>query len=626
MHMSGFAGFTGNKPGVAEEMIKRIIHRGPDAQGVFAADGVSMGFCYLGEPQPVNSTDGRFAIVFNGIIYNKPTKPDTEPLADTEYLLELYAEYGEHMLNMLRGSFAFVIYDKDKAEVFAARDHFGIKPFYYGIFGNELIFASEIKAFLAHPDFEKEINLTALSFYLSFQYSVMDESMFKGVYKLPPAHFFRYNFANVPEGTDEEEAKNKKVKPIRYWQAEFNIPKAKPIPKRFVKRKERDKVLREIVGKIDTVLGESIATHVGTDDSIGSFLSGGVDSGLIASRFGGYSTFTVGFDYAGYNEISYAEGLSKDLSIANYNKLITTAEFWASLNEIQYHMDEPLADPSAVALYFASRLASERVKTVLSGEGADEFFGGYNIYQEPLALKPITILPMFLRRRLGALVAKLPPFWGLNFIRRGCMDVKERFIGGAKVFSEAERLEILKNTDFKGSGSIAGSNKEITMPFYDRAKDYDDIAKMQFLDIHLWLSGDILLKADKMAMAHSLEVRMPYLDREVFALAATLPTKFKVNRKTTKYAFRLAASRHLKLSRADKKKLGFPVPIKLWLRDDAYYAKVKIAFSSEAAAQFFHADKLIDLLDKHRLGKAEHSRKIWVIYTFLLWHEQFFGA
>ena len=608
--MCGFVGFTHGgsalPPVDINEIIKtmssKIAHRGPDGEGYHITDTVAMGFRRLsfldlehGE-QPMHSPDGALTIVFNGEIYNfMQLRKELEAkghafttTSDTEVLLALYIEHGEAMLTMLRGMFAFVIYNHQDDTIFAARDFFGIKPFYYGIFDGQMLFASEIKAMVPHPAFVKQINHAALEAYLSFQYSVLDETFFAGVHKLPAGHFMRY--------------KNGQVEIQRYWQAEFT-PKDEP--------------LDNIVNKIDAVMADSIAAHQVSDVEIGSFLSSGVDSSILAARFNGKKTFTVGFDYEGYNEIDYAAELSAEKGLTNHAKLITTEEYWQALPKIQYHMDEPLADPAAIALYFVSQTAVKHVKGVLSGEGADELFGGYNIYKEPLSLRPIRVLPRFLRRLLGKIASKLPDFKGKNFLLRASMDVEERFIGNAKVFSEKERQQVLKK-----AGDI--KNKDITKPYYDKIKHYDDITKMQYLDLHLWLVGDILLKADKMTMAHSLEGRVPFLDKDVFAVAAAIPTKYRVNKKATKYAFRLSASRHLAPKWSQKRKLGFPVPIRVWLKQDDYYSIVKTAFESTAAQEFFNTNTLVALLDAHKAGKADNSRKIWTIYMFLLWHNEFF--
>ena len=511
--------------------------------------------------------------------------------ADTEVLIHLYEEKGEEMLNDLRGMFAFAIYDMKNKKLFAARDFFGIKPFYYGVFNNHMLFGSEIKSFLAFPDFKKEVNTVALENYLTFQYSVLDETFFKGVYKLKPGHYLVY--------------KDGKIDIKRYFQPKFEPEKAG---------------LQDTIKKIEDVMLDSVKTHKISDVEVGSFLSSGVDSSFVAATFKGDKTFTVGFDYEKYNEIGYAEKLSEKVGIDNYSKIISTDEYWDSLGKIQYHMDEPLADPSAVALYFVSKLASKHVKVALSGEGADEFFGGYNIYREPMDLQITKLIPKPLRKGIAAIMKALPfRFKGKNYLIRASMDLEDRFIGNAKMFSEKERERILKNPTGKYN------HKEITKPYYDFTKGQDDVTRMQFIDLNLWMVGDILLKADKMSMANSLEVRVPFLDKEVFEVARHVQPDYRVNREATKYAFRMAAKDYLPEEVASKKKLGFPVPTRVWLKDEKYYNIVKTAFQSEAAKKYFNTDKIVKYLDDHKNGKADNSRKVWTIYMFLVWYNQFFG-
>ncbi len=605
--MCGFCGFTGevaNKGGTITAMMDKIIHRGPDSFGMHIDDDITLGFRRLSfldlddGSQPMYNEDGSVVIVFNGEIYNYMTLRDEllkkghvfANRSDTEVLIHLYEEYGPDMLKYLRGMFAFVIYDKNKKEIFGVRDFFGIKPFYYSVINGELLFGSEIKSFLEYPNFKKEVNEVALENYLTFQYSVLSETFFKGVYKLPPAHYMIY--------------KDGEVKLTRYFTPAFEAVNIG---------------LNHTVDAIDKVVRESIQKHKISDVPVGSFLSSGVDSSYVAACFEGCKTFTVGFDYDNYNEIEYAKNLSKLKGIENHEKTITTDEYWESLSKVQYHMDEPLADPSAVALYFVSQLASKHVKGAMSGEGADEFFGGYNIYKEPLDLKILTTLPKGLRKFLGKMAGMIPfNIKGKNFLIRGSKDVEERFIGNAKIFSKEEREALLKNP----TGCYAP--EKLTKPVYDKAASYDDITKMQYIDINFWLVGDILLKADKMSMANSLEVRVPYLDREVFKVASRLPTAFRVNKTDTKYAFRLAAKEHLPDEVAAKKKLGFPVPIRIWLKEEKYYGIVKATFESEAASKYFKSEELIKLLDTHKNGKADNSRKIWTVYMFLVWYNEFF--
>jgi len=605
--MCGFCGFSGYQKEQSETiitaMMDKIAHRGPDSMGTYLGENLTLGFRRLavigleGGEQPLYNETGSLVLVFNGEIYNYQELRATltekghvlSTPTDAETVLHLYEEYGTGMLAHLRGMFAFALYDMDADKLFCARDPFGIKPFYYTMGAKGLIFGSEIKSFLPHPDFEPIVNTDALTQYLTFQYSVLGETFFKGVHKLPPGHHL------VLE--------NGQLTVDKYISHLFT---------------PADMTLDAAVENIDQVLQESISKHMISDVEVGSFLSSGVDSSYVAASFGGTKTFTVGFEYDNYNEIEYAQELSKHVGAENISKVISTDEYWESLPTVQYHMDEPLADPSAVALYFLSREAAKHVKVALSGEGADEFFGGYNIYKEPLSLGLYSKLPLSLREWLASIAKKLPQGTkGRGFLIRGAKTVEERFIGGAYVFSPEEREKILKN-------SVAPLPIDITRPYYDKVKHEDDITKMQFLDIHLWMVGDILLKADRMSMAHSLEVRVPFLDREVFRVASRLPVKYRVSRKETKLAFRRAAARRVPLEVASRRKLGFPVPTRLWLREEKYYNVVKEHFAGRVAEKYFHTDELLELLDAHYSGKQDNSRKIWTVYMFLLWHEQYF--
>ncbi len=608
--MCGICGFTGNlehKEDVLTNMMDKIIHRGPDSAGQHLDDGIALGFRRLSiidldhGSQPMYNEDSSIVITFNGEIYNH--RELREELiekghtfrnhADTEVLIHAYEEYGQDMLNKLRGMFGFVIWDSNTKTLFGARDFFGIKPFYYSVIDNELVYGSEIKSILEYPKYNRTLNEEALENYLTFQYSVLPETFFKGIFKLMPAHCFTF--------------KDGKLDIQRYWEPKFEA--------------DDSKTLEEWIEAIDNVMQNSIESHKISDVEVGSFLSSGVDSSYVAACFNGDKTFTVGFDYEKYNEIDFAKALSEKINIKNYSKLITTDEYWDAISNIQYHMDEPLADPSAIALYFVSQTAAKHVKVSMSGEGADEFFGGYNIYREPFALAPMKRFPKPFRKALAGVMKAIPfSFKGKNYLIRASKDLEERFVGNAFMYDIKGRERILKrptgNYDFK----------ELTKPFYDKVKDQDDVTKMQYIDIHFWLIGDILLKADKMSMAHSLEVRVPFLDKEVFDVARKIPTKFKVNKQNTKFAMRQAANRYLPDMVAEKKKLGFPVPTRIWLREDKYYNIVKEAFLSPAAEKYFKTKELVRLLDRHKNGKEDNSRKIWTVYMFLVWYKRYFEA
>lgn len=608
--MCGFCGFTGEllkSESILSSMMDKIVHRGPDSEGKHIDENIAMGFRRLSiidlgfGAQPMYNETDDVVITFNGEIYNYQELREEliekghvfKNNSDTECLIHAYEEYGKDMLQYLRGMFSFVIWDAKNETLFGARDYFGIKPFYYAQVDGNLIFASEIKSILEYPGFKKEVNKEALESYLTFQYSVLPETFFKGVYKLMPSHCITYK-----KGIIDIE---------RYWEPKFDA--------------EEGKTFDQFVEEIDSAMQDSIKKHKISDVEVGSFLSSGVDSSYVAACFKGDKTFTVGFDYAKYNEIDFAKKLSKKIEIDNYSKLISKEEYWDVLPTVQYHMDEPLADPSAVALYFVSQTAAKHVKVALSGEGADEFFGGYNIYKEPDALHPITSLPMPLRKVMGG-IAKALPFKvkGKNYIIRGSKNLEERFIGNAFMFNQKERESILKSSSGKHTPM------SITKPFYDKVKDKDDVTKMQYIDIHLWLIGDILLKADKMSMAHSLEVRVPFLDKEVFDIARRLPKKFKVTKENTKVAMRAAANKYVPNMVAEKKKLGFPVPIRIWLKEEKYYNQVKAAFESQGAKEFFKTEEIVKFLDDHKNGKEDNSRKIWTIYMFLVWYQRFFAA
>ena len=607
--MCGICGFTGKLPDSKEvltRMMDRIIHRGPDSAGQFITDKAAWGFRRLSiidldhGSQPMFNEDNSIVIVFNGEIYNFMTLREELKAkghvfrnnSDTEVLVHGYEEWGTELPKHCRGMFAFMIYDRNKDLAFGARDYFGIKPFYYGVIDGNLVFGSEIKSILEYPGYVKKVNTEALEQYLTFQYSVLPETFFKGIYKLAPAHSILF--------------KDGEVTIERYWEPDFDI--------------DENANLDELVDKIDAQMQESVQAHMISDVEVGSLLSSGIDSSYIATVSKADKTFTVGFDYDKFTDISYAQDVSEKIGTQNFSKLITEEEYWSVLPEIQYYMDEPLADASCVALYFVDKTAAEHVKVVLSGEGADEFFGGYNIYHEPVSLHGYQKLPKGLRRFVGKVAEMIMPegMRGRSFLMRGALDVEERFIGNAKRFSVKERKKILKNA------TPAKAPWKLTKPYYDKVKHLDDTTKMQYIDMNFWLIGDILLKGDKMSMRHSLECRVPFMDREVYKLAKTIPTKYKLAEGTTKYALRKAARRHIPEATAMKKKLGFPVPIGLWLREDKYYEQVKASFESPAAQKFFNTKALVKMLDQHKKGKLDNSKKIWVVYMFLMWYDVYF--
>lgn len=610
--MCGFIGFTGvvqKREYIIKKMADRIAHRGPNSEG-YCIDGegendsITLGFRRLSiidlsdGSQPMYNEDGSVVIVYNGEIYNFMELRDEliacghvfKTHCDTEVIIHGYEEWGEKIASKLRGMFAFVIWDKKTRTLYGARDIFGIKPFYYTRVKSGLLFGSEIKSFLEHPDFTPEVNENALRPYLTFQYSSLEETFFKGVFKLPPAHYFV-----LKEG---------KMRTERYFEFDFT--------------KKTSLSFDECAEMVDRRVHESVSAHRISDVKVGSFLSGGVDSSYITATLMPNDTFSVGFGSAKFDETAQAEELSEILGIRHFSRILSAEECFAAFPRIQYHMDEPQSNPSSVPLYFLSALAAEHVTVVLSGEGADEIYAGYEWYDETPLMRKYKKIPGFMRRAAASVASSLPYFKGHDFIIKGSSRPEDYFIGQALVFPEKEAAEILREKYRSGP-----SAREVTRPIYDKVRDLSELEKKQYLDLNLWLPGDILLKADKMSMAHSLELRVPYLDKLVMQEAETLPPSYKITETETKAVLRAASQKTLPPEWVHRKKKGFPVPIKDWLREDKYYGIVKDSFTSDTAGEYFDTKKLLSLLDDHKNGIANNQRKIWTAYTFLTWHDQF---
>ena len=552
--------------------------------------------------------------MFNGEIYNyQDLRADLEAEgwafqthSDTEVLLTGYLAWGEAVLDRLRGMFAFAIWNRKTRELFCARDFFGIKPFYYtladGPRGPQFVFASEIKCILEHPAYERALNEEALEQYLCFQFSALPETFFKGIFKLEPAHCLTVR----ADGT---------MTTRRYWRPTYNF--------------DEDRSREDTVEAIDAAMRESVRYHNVADVEVGSFLSSGIDSSYMAACLAkenpDIKTFSVGFaEYEGErDEISWARELADELHIENDSKHISEEEYWASLPRVQWHMDEPSADPSAVALYFVDQEAAKKVKAVLSGEGADEVFGGYRIYQTPFATQKLAWAPKGLLRGASK-AARALGVRGANYLERASETPEDWYYTNANgvAFSPEERKRLRAGKRADGAARVA-SPQELIAPAYAEVAGLDDTTRMQYVDLFFWLVGDILLKTDKMSMAHSLESRVPFLDKRVFEVSATIPTRLKANGEQTKLTLREAAERAIPKDWAQKEKLGFPVPMVNWLRQDRYYEQVKEQFTSELAARFFDTDELVRLLDEHKAG-ADRSRKIWIVSMFLLWYRIYF--
>ena len=611
--MCGFVGVLHFEPQtITNEINEEIIdwaqllsHRGPDDEGFYTDDYVCLGFKRLsildieGGHQPLSYENERYWIVFNGEIYNhaelrrelKDKGFEFATNSDTEVLLALYSVEREKMLQKLRGMFSIAIWDKEKLELFGARDHFGIKPFFYSLDKEAMYFASEKKAILSSVT--NEIDRTSLQHYLSFQYVPEANTITEGIHILPPGHYF-----TIRPGHELAIA--------AYWRAKFQ-----PIS-------TSDETAAE---EIRNVMRDSVQAHLRSDVPVGAFLSGGIDSTFIVSLakevVPDIKTFTVGFEKSGYSEISMAEETANALQLDHCSRTISPEEFLSELPKIAWHMDDPLADPAAVPLYFVAREASQHVKAVLSGEGADELFGGYNIYREPHSLRVFSHMPLRLLRALKVLSRILPEgFKGKSFIERGTTPLEERYIGNEKIFEESEKQLLLREY------CPENMYTSITEPYYKQSKDYgyDPVTTMQHIDIQTWLRGDILVKADRMTMAHSLELRVPFLDKEVFAVASRLSLPQKVTSKATKRILRKAAEGIVPDSAVNRRKLGFPVPIRHWLKEEMHDWALELIRTSDTD-EFLNKNVLTNLLHDHALGKRDYSRKLWTVLMFMLWHQ-----
>lgn len=616
--MCGFVGFidendqTYDHRAVIVAMADAIAHRGPDSEGYFEDGRAALGFRRLaiidlaGANQPLYNENRSLVLVFNGEIYNYrelrrqliAAGHAFSTQGDAEVVLHGFEQWGAGVLDRLRGMFAFALYDTATGELFCARDAFGIKPLYYAAEGDRILFGSEIKGLLAHPHARRSLNERRLAHWLCMEYLPDEETLFEGVRKLPAGHWLRWRNGRAERG--------------RWF-----VPRFAP---------DAGRSLKESAEAIEAALRESVAAHAIADVDVGCFLSAGVDSSLVAreaARIMEARTFTIGWGEGRFSELEAAATFARATGLPNEGRILGAEQFFASVPAVQYAMDEPLPNPSAVPLYHLCAMAAESVKVVLSGEGADELFGGYPYYQECLAFAPYMMVPAPARRALAAAARHLPEgTHGRRFLMRGAHPLPERYIRLEYNFPWAEALDLLA-PELGARCAAAPTPWELAAPLFAEI-EADEITTMQTADILTWMQQDILLKADKMSMASSLELRVPFLDREVFALASTLPASQRVGRRETKIALRAAAARTLPQATAAMPKQGFVTPLAQWLQEEPWHSQVREVLNSKRARRFFRTDRLNALLDEHQRGPRSHMKKIWSAYCFLNWHEQYF--
>ncbi|MFC9777955.1 asparagine synthase (glutamine-hydrolyzing) [Paenibacillus chitinolyticus] len=606
--ITGVMYFEDREPSVSmlQQMTDVIHHRGPNDSGFWTENRIGLGFRRLSiidiaeGHQPLCNEDESVWIIFNGEIYNYKSLRSMlqdrghvfRTNSDTEVIVHLYEEFGEECVKHLRGMFGFAIWDRRKKQLFAARDHFGIKPFYYQYNDRQLLFGSEIKSLVASGSVNPSIRTESLMNYLTFQYVPEPNTMFEGIQKLPPAHYIKASF-------DGEMSIH------RYWDPMFE-----PV----------DRPFGEYVEQIRETLKDSVVHHMVSDVERGCFLSSGIDSTAIAAHMRQIEpirTFSVGFEGPN-NETLIAAETAKALGTEHYSKIITREDFFNTLPKAVWHQDEPVADPSAIALYHVAQLAREHVTVTLSGEGADELFGGYRIYREPLSLAPLESLPLSVRRMLHRLVKMLPAgMKGRNYLLRGTTPLEERFLGNAKIFTEDMKAEVLRvdSEMFKRYQNPF----QIAAQYYDKTKHQDPVTRMQYIDMNLWMPGDILMKADKMTMAHSLELRVPLLDKELFEVARRIPTKYRIAEGTTKHIFRKAMEGIVPDFILNRPKLGFPVPLRDWLKGPTGSTMVE-QIKASGIEDYVKIDAIERMAKLHQNGQGDYARRLWTIYMFALWH------
>ena len=477
---------------------------------------------------------------------------------EEQILVKAYETWGYDMASHMHGMFAFALWDEEDQKLFCLRDPFGTKPFYYyETEEGHLLYGTTIRKIMEQPGFVKKLNEEMLQLYLSLTYVAGENTFFRGVKKLMPGRYLIWQ--------------DGKLKIERYWMPEFHP--------------DESKSLEDWADEIHSTLQEIMPEVKSDDETAESFLSGGVDSSYVLAMSDVKMTDSCGYEEARFDESGLARQTAEILGRENSRCLITPEEYFEIVPYVMYHMEQPLGDASAIAFAIACRATAEHTKLCYSGEGADEFFGGYNMYRNA--------------ERYGE-------------------NLKTFYVGNTNIMKEDEKKSILKKYD----PDVLPI--ELVERIYEETEGLDPLAKMSDVDIQIWLEGDIYLNVDKMSTAAGLEIRMPLTDRRIFDIASRMPSRYKVNDEQNKVAFRTAAAKVLPEEIAFRKKLGFIVPIRIWMADERYNQDVQAKFHSEMAAQFFDLDEINAIFDDYVGGNSDNWRKVWTIYTFLVWYEEYF--
>jgi len=609
---------------VLHAMCERMKHRGPDSEGLWTDETVALGMRRLsiidlatGE-QPVYSEDRSVVVVMNGELYNfrevraslEKRGHKFETRTDTEILPHLYEEYGEAMLEHINGMFAFALWDKRKQKLMIARDKFGEKPLYYGVFGNKLIFASELKVLLENPAVKGEINLDSLRQFLSFDYVPAPNSIFKGISKLPAAHFLS--------------VENGEIKTRRYW----NLTWQKPA-------REQGRTIESSAEELRELLADAVRMRLVADVPLGILLSGGVDSSTVAAFATQFSTekvktFSIGFEEDSFDESKYARQVAKHLDTEHYEDILSVEKAADLISEIGLWLDEPMSDGSLIPTFLLSRFVRKHVTVALGGDGGDEIFAGYPMYFAHKVAKAYNSVPSFLRSGLiEPVVNNLPvstknmsfDYKAKRFVRASKYDLVTRHHSWFGSFSIDEQKSLLsKDVLAQTSNDIYKSAKELL----EICDAENDIEKMQFLDINFYMAEDILTKVDRASMAVSLEVRAPFLDPRVAQFAAQLPLEYKLKGNKGKYILKKAVEPLLPKEILQRPKKGFGIPIADWLKGRLNPLMHEMLDAKRLKEQnLFDADFVQKLIKEHETNTASHHKQLWTLLVFQLWFENF---
>ncbi len=610
--MCGFAGMFHPEGLLSEQneilsnMSQAIRFRGPDENSLVVENDIAFAFRRLsiidlsGGSQPKESDDQKLSGVFNGEIYNYRELKETlkeesfETASELEIMLKLYRKHGTEFVSMLRGMFAIAFHNREEKTLLLARDPFGIKPLYYRITNRGITFASEAKAFLFDPEYQSFRTKDELvQHYFSYQY-MPTKDFSDGLSILPAGHFLFFD------------GKTGECKIERYFDPMF--------------RPLREKSYEEKKAELREVLTESVRYHMISDVPVGTFLSSGIDSAIITALSSkinpGIKAFTVAFGVKEYSEIDDASAITRHLDVEHIKVIRDVEDFKAAFEKVVWALDFPVADPSTVAIYLVCQEAARHLKVVLSGEGADELFGGYKVYDESRFSSKIYGLPKPIRSVLAWLAAVLPDnVKGKNLLYRGTTPLEERYIGNAHVFTDREKKKFLNTFD----PNLPFWEPQSQVYAHAKENGLSPMLQMQYVDMRSWIRGDILVKGDRLSMYHSLEVRVPFLDKEVFRVASSLLDQEKLSHGTTKFILRDAFRDLVNEETFLRPKLGYPVPVRAWLKNELY-PWAKEILENMTCTEYINREEALRMLEDHREGRKDNYRKLWTILVFVTWY------